>query len=70
MSKSLARRLVRISARLATPTRAAPPFSPEDIAAMQRIITRMYSDPVRYAKRIAVLDRCRRDASQAGAPLT
>ncbi len=56
---SLKRRVDRLSARLIPPPRPEPQLSPESIAIMQRIVNDMYSDPVRYAKRIRILEQCR-----------
>lgn len=56
---SLKRRVDRLSARLIPPPRPEPQLSPESIAIMQRIVNRYYSDPVRYAKRIQLLEQCR-----------
>ena len=56
---SLKRRVDRLSARLIPPPRPEPQLSPESIAIMQRIVNNMYSDPVRYAKRIQILEQCR-----------
>ncbi len=56
---SLKRRVDRLSARLIPPPPAERPISPEDKAIMQRIVNNMYSDPVRYAKRIQILEQCR-----------
>ncbi len=56
---SLKRRVDRLSARLIPPPRPEPQLSPESIAIMQRIVNDMYSDPVRYAKRIELFEQCR-----------
>ena len=56
---SLKRRVDRLSDRLTPPRPPELQISPEDRAIMQRIVNRYYSDPVRYAKRIELLEKCR-----------
>ena len=64
----LKRRLAKLeTAATARQDRTEPVFSDEDRAIMQRIITRMYADPVRNAKRIAIFEQAgERLAAQAG----
>ena len=56
---NLKRRVDMLIKRLTPPPRLAPQISAEDKAIMQRIVNRYYSDPVRYAKRIRILEQCR-----------
>ena len=55
---SLKRRIDRLSERLTPPRPPKLQIRPEDRAIMVRIVKRYYSDPVRYAKRIEVLEQC------------
>ena len=55
---SLKRRVDRLSDRLTPPRPPELHISPEDRAIMVRIVKNYYSDPVRYAKRIQVLEQC------------
>ncbi len=61
--------LKRIVAKLeSSSVMRAPPepvYSEEDLAIMQRIVERTYADPVRYAARIALLERCAMIAEEA-----
>ena len=56
---NLKRRVDRLSKKLTPPPPPEPQYSAEDKAIMQRIVNRYYSDPVRYAKRIQLLEQCR-----------
>ncbi len=56
---SLKRRVDRLSTRLIPPPPPEPHLSPENRAIMERIVNNMYSDPVRYAKRIQIFEQCR-----------
>ena len=58
---SLARRVANLETRLMPREPPPPVFSEEDVAIMQRIITKTYSDPVRNARRIELFERCRRE---------
>ena len=56
----LKRRLAKLeTAAAVSQTRWEPVFSDEDRAIMQRIIDRMYADPVRNAASIAILEQDR-----------
>ncbi len=64
---NLKRRLAKLETVAVSQARSEPVFSEEDRAIMQRIINRMYADPVRYAKRIAIFEQAgERLAAQAG----
>ncbi len=57
---NLERRLAKLeTSATARQVRTEPVYSDEDRAIMQRIITRMYADPVRNAASIAILERDR-----------
>ena len=64
----LKRRLARLETAAAVrQDRTEPVFSDEDRAIMQRIIDRMYADPERNAKRIAIFEQAgERLAAQTG----
>ena len=64
----LKRRLAKLeTAAAVSQTRWEPVFSDEDRAIMQRIIDRIYADPVRNAKCIAIFEQAgERLAAQAG----
>ena len=64
----LKRRLAKLeTAAAARQVHTEPVFSDEDRAIMQRIIDRMYADPVRNAKRIAIFEQAgERLAAQTG----
>ncbi|MHC4447652.1 MAG: hypothetical protein ACYSXF_07730 [Planctomycetota bacterium] len=67
----LKRRLAKLESLAAgRQTRMEPVYSEEDLAIMQRIVERTYADPVRYASRIALLERCGLTTEEAssGAP--
>ena len=65
---NLKRRLAKLETAAAVrQDRIEPIYSDEDRAIMQRIITRMYADPVRNAKRIANFEQAgERLAAQTG----
>ncbi len=56
---SLKRRVDRLSDRLTPPRPPELQISPEDRVIMERIVKRYYSDPVRYAKRIELIEKYR-----------
>jgi len=65
-TQTLHRRLAKLES-LAAIGQAEPVYSEEDRAIMQRIVSRMYADPVRNAKRIAVFEQARATvAARAG----
>ncbi len=55
---ALDRRVANLEAQARLRAPQEPVFSEEDCAIMQRIVTNTYADPVRYAKRIALFERC------------
>ena len=55
---NLNRRVAKLESVAALRRPPEPVLSDEDRAAMQRIVDRTYADPVRYAKRIALFERC------------
>ena len=63
----LKRRLAKLETAAALRQAGTEPvFSERDRAIMQRIVDRMYADPVRYAKRIAIFEQAgERLAAQA-----
>ncbi len=64
---NLKRRLARLETAAVSQACWEPVFSDEDRAIMQRIIDRMYADPVRNAKRIAIFEQAgERLAAQTG----
>ena len=64
----LKRRLAKLeTSATARQDRTEPVYSEEDRAIMQRIVNRMYADPARNAKRIAIFERAgERLAAQTG----
>ena len=63
----LKRRLAKLETAALHQAGTEPVFSDEDRAIMQRIIDRMYADPVRNAKCIAIFEQAgERLAAQAG----
>ena len=56
----LKRRLAKLeTAATVRQASTEPVYSEEDRAIMQRIVTRIYADPVRNAKRIAIFEQAR-----------
>ncbi len=56
----LNRRVAKLESSAGAQSPPEPVFSEEDLALMQRIVDRTYADPVRYASRIALFERCGR----------
>ncbi len=54
----LNRRVAKLESSAGAKSPTEPVFSEEDLAIMQRIVERTYADPVRYASRIAIFERC------------
>ncbi len=53
----LKRRVTKLETAAVSQGHQGPVISDEDRAIMQRIIDRMYADPVRNAKRIAIFEQ-------------
>ena len=59
-TQTLHRRLVKLETLAAVrQDHMEPVYSEEDRAILQRIVSRMYADPVRNAKRIAIFEQAR-----------
>ena len=59
IAMDLKRRVAKLEDAAVVRQPPEPVFSEQDLAIMQRIVERTYADPVRYASRIALFERCR-----------